>query len=49
MSKWYKTARKNYLSGQWNDSMLENVLQKGRITQDEYDAIKAEKAGKAAE
>lgn len=38
-SKWYEMAKRNFDAGRWSEEMLRNVMQKGRITQDEYDEI----------
>lgn len=38
-SKWYATAKRNYDSGRWDEQMLSMVLERGRITQAEYDEI----------
>ena len=35
----YKIAKRNYEAGLWNRSMLENLLNLGRLTQDEFDDI----------
>lgn len=39
MSKWYKVAKRNYESGRWSLEMLRNVLDAGRITEDEFHEI----------
>lgn len=38
----YKIAKHNYDAGLWNRSMLENLLNLGRLTQDEFDDIVGE-------
>lgn len=35
----YKIAKRNYETGLWNRAMLENLLNLGRLTQDEFDDI----------
>ena len=35
----YKIAKRNYDAGLWNRSMVENLVNLGRLTQDEYDDI----------
>ena len=38
----YKIAKHNYDAGLWNRSMVENLLNLGRLTQDEFDDIVGE-------
>ena len=37
--KFYVIAKRNYDAGLWNRAMLENLLELGRLTQDEFNDI----------
>ena len=39
----YRIAKRNYDAGLWNRSMLENLLNLGRLTQAEFDDIVGDK------
>lgn len=39
----YRIAKRNYDAGLWNRSMLENLLNLGRLTQEEFDDIVSDK------
>lgn len=41
MSKWYKVAKRNVERGTWDEQMLSNVHEAGRITDEEYDELLA--------
>lgn len=42
MSKIIEKYRKYYLDGAWSKERVDNLLAKGKITQDEYDYILGE-------
>ena len=44
MSKYFEIAKRNYESGAWSKTMLATLVERGRITQEEYDAIVGENA-----
>ena len=37
--KYYEIAKRNYEQGLWNRAMIDHLLEIGRITQAEYEAI----------
>ena len=39
MSKYAEIAKKNYIDGNWSIEMLRNLVDKGRITSEEFNEI----------
>lgn len=40
--KYYVIAKRNYDNGLWNRAMIDNLLDLGRLTQEEHDDIVGE-------
>lgn len=40
---WFEKIKRYYDSGAWNKTMVRNAVVKGKITQEEYEAITGDK------